>query len=118
MKMLTCGLIQLHQLGSRTVSYIYRKNRILGQTPIENCAEYKARFLEIFKLLFLVSHPKSKIVPEIFNLCYLIFSENMSVVTPGLAPTSGMANDTVNKLLDFSQKLDIGLLVSSFYLHF
>ncbi|XP_023337430.1 exportin-1 [Eurytemora carolleeae] len=34
----------------------------------------------------------------------------MSVVTPGLAPTSGMANDTVNKLLDFSQKLDIGLL--------
>ena len=43
------------------------------------------------------------------------FSENMSVVTPGLAPTSGMANDTVNKLLDFSQKLDIGLLVSIFF---
>ena len=43
------------------------------------------------------------------------FSENMSVVTPGLAPTSGMANDTVNKLLDFSQKLDIGLLVSVFW---
>ena len=36
----------------------------------------------------------------------------MSVATPGLVPTSGMANDTVNKLLDFSQKLDIGLLVS------
>ena len=44
------------------------------------------------------------------------FSENMSVVTPGLAPTSGMANDTVNKLLDFSQKLDIGLLVSIFFI--
>ena len=40
----------------------------------------------------------------------------MSVVTPGLAPTSGMANDTVNKLLDFSQKLDIGLLVSVFFI--
>ena len=40
----------------------------------------------------------------------------MSVVTPGLAPTSGMANDTVNKLLDFSQKLDIGLLVSIFFI--